>query len=414
VAPAPAAAMSRVAARRRHLGTGWGTRVASGVLVGGLLALAPALASPLGRLGSPFALLVVLPALALALEAFGWSRAAARALGRIGGPLGRLLAAYGVWLATSAVLTLDVAAAAGASVGVDAAGPDRAVRRWHLDAAVLGSNVGSLLFPFSNLTNLVVLGAAGVGLAAFVETAWLPQLGAALAVGALLALQARRSGELPTMTGHRWDGAADAADEADGADGAGTARPSLLAGAVTLAGATGAVVAGLAGQDMAVPFALSAGVLAGAATARRLASPADIARSLPIAALVVVLAAAWLGGAVAPDARLIPHPADDLAGLALALAAGGLLAITLNNLPAAAFGGVWLAHAAVPILVAYLIGTNVAALATPHGSAATMLVRSGGARRGVDLPASRHVTTAWPYALAGSAVALALLALVAR
>lgn len=406
-----AGAVRPVFAAWRRRATGRGTRVAGGVLVGVSLALAPALASPLGRLGSPFALLVVLPALALSLEAFGWSRAAAAALGRVGGPIGRLLAAYGVWLATSAVLTLDVAASAGASVGVDVAGPDGDARRWHLGAAVLGANVGSLLFPFSNLTNLVVLGAAGVGLVAFVETAWLPQLGAALAVGALLALRAHRSGALPSEAEDRGSSAEAAAAEAAATA---TERPSLLAGAVALAGAAGAVITGLAGLDMAMPFALSAGLLAGAATARRLVSPTDIARSLPLAALVVVVAAAWVSGAFATDARFIPHPPNDLVGLALALAAGGLLAITLSNLPAAAFGGVWLAHAAVPVLVAYLIGTNVAALATPHGSAATMLVRSGGARRGVHLPAFEHVTTAWQYALAGSAAALALLAIVAR
>jgi hypothetical protein len=72
---------------------------------------------------------------------------------------------------------------------------------------------------------------------------------------------------------------------------------------------------------------------------------------------------------------------------------------------AAAFG------LAAPSVMA-ILGTNVAAIATPHGSAATMLVRSGGASRGTALPLAGHLRGAWRHALAGSGVALALLAVV--
>jgi hypothetical protein len=66
------------------------------------------------------------------------------------------------------------------------------------------------------------------------------------------------------------------------------------------------------------------------------------------------------------------------------------------------------------VVVAYLIGTNIAAVATPHGSAATMLVRAGGASRGAGMPSAAHLREAWRYALAGSAAALAMLLVVAR
>ena len=140
-------------------------RSIQGVLVGSLMAMSPAAGAPLARFGSPFALLIALPALALSLEAFGWSECVASVLRRLSHPLPRLLGAYALWLGTSAVLTLDVAAAAGPGVAVEIAGQKAAQRRWHLGAAMLGSNVGSLLFPFSNLTNLVLVGAAGIGLA---------------------------------------------------------------------------------------------------------------------------------------------------------------------------------------------------------------------------------------------------------
>ena len=69
-------------------------------------------------------------------------------------------------------------------------------------------------------------------------------------------------------------------------------------------------------------------------------------------------------------------------GIVVALVAGGVLSASVNNLPAAAVGAVWLVGSPVSIVVAFLIGMNVAALATPHGSAATMLAPvDRGARR---------------------------------
>ena len=385
-------------------------QVARGVAVGGPLALSPLVAGPLGPLGPPFALLVVLPVLALALESFGWSRAAAMGLRRVGGPVWRLVSAYGVWLGTSALLTLDVSAAAGASVGVEVAGRDPRTRQWHLGAALLGSNTGSLLFPFSNLTNLVLVGAAGIGFASFLATAWLPQVGAALAIGAILAVRARRSGELTPPVGVTTAPRAAVSDMDDAEDD----RPSLAVGLVALAGAVGSIAFGLGGLDMAIPFALAAALAAAAAVASGRLGGGDLVRPVPFAALALVAVAALLAGPISAVAGLVPHPGDDALGLVLALVAGGLLAMALNNLPAAAFGGAWLVHAAVPVVVAYLIGTNIAALATPHGSAATMLVRAGGASRGADMPAAAHLRGAWRYALAGSVAALVLLVLVAR
>ncbi len=381
-------------------------RKIQGVVVGGLVAMSPIAGTPLARFGSPFALLIVLPALALSLEAFGWSESVASVLRRLSHPLPRLLGAYALWLGTSAVLTLDVAAAAGPGVAVEIAGQKAAQRRWHLGAAMLGSNVGSLLFPFSNLTNLVLVGAAGIGLASFIETAWLPQLGAAFAVGILLVLRARRSGELDL----------DAAS--GGFDGV---RPGLpadpharAAGAIALLGAAGAIVIGLAGGDMAIPFALSGGAVAGTAVALGRIGPRDIARAIPYVALAIVVAAAVAAGPISTETHLVPQPSADLVGLAFAVFVGGLLAAAVNNLPAAAFGALWLSHAPVAVIVAYLIGTNVAAIATPHGSAATMLVRSGGAHHGARLPTADHLRTAWQYAVVGSAAALGFLAAAAR
>lgn len=55
----------------------------AGLAVGSILVVTPAAPAPLGSLSSPFALLIVLPALVLALEAFGWRQRIAAQLRRI-------------------------------------------------------------------------------------------------------------------------------------------------------------------------------------------------------------------------------------------------------------------------------------------------------------------------------------------
>lgn len=402
------------------------------IAVGLAIAAMPILASPLGGLGPPFALLVVLPALALALEAFGWSTELASLLRRVADPTRRLLVAYALWLGVSAVLSLDTAATAGATVGIEAAGEDVAARRQHVGAAILGSNVGSLLFPFSNLTNLVLLGATGVGLVPFVAATWLPQLGAALAVGLVLSRRLRPSADTDlepeadvlmeevvhphskgSGTTSRAEGPAEGSTEGTPVELPGT-RPIPLAGLTALAGSVGAVAFGVAGLDMAVPFAITGGTLVAAALMSARVTPREVVRTLPWSALAFVAAAAVLSGPATILAHDLPRPTTGLVGLAVAVLVGGLLAISINNLPAAAIGGVWLAHADLSLVVAYLIGTNIVAVATPHGSAATMLARSVGARRGVVLAWMTYVRGAWRYGVVGSVTALLLVVASAR
>ena len=98
----------------------------------------------------------------------------------------------------------------------------------------------------------------------------------------------------------------------------------------------------------------------------------------------------------------------------LALAVGALLAMAINNLPAAAFGAVWLAGSHPATIVAFLIGTNVAALATPHGSVATLLARAVGVRNGVAIPVGDYLRSAWRYAAIGTVAGLIALVIAAH
>lgn len=383
-------------------------RLVGGAAVGAVLMATPFLAVPLGRLSSPFALLITLPTLALALEAFGLRDVLARRLAGVRTPVARLLAGYVIWLLTSAILTLDVAAVAGSSVAIRAA-DETEERRWQLGGAILGSNVGSLLLPFSNLTNLVLVSATGIGLASYVSLALWPQLAAASAVGALLAVAARRSiARRPSADGDRKQDVARCQPQPT------DMNKARLAGGVAMIGALAAVAAGLAGRDMAVPFAISSGIVAAGAVASGRLTIGSIIGSIPLAGLAVIVVAAIASGPMAAAGALLPLPDDSLRGLLLALAIGSALAMTVNNLPAAAFGATWLARAHPAAIIAFLIGTNIAAIATPHGSVATMLGRSVGARHDVTTSARAYVGFAWPYAAVGAIAAILVLALATR
>ncbi len=165
---------------------------------------------------------------------------------------------------------------------------------------------------------------------------------------------------------------------------------------------------------MAVPFALSAAALAGTAIATGRLTTRALLGSIPLAGLVVIGIAAVASGPIIIAAGSLPRPDATAGGILLAAAVGGLVAAPANNLPAAALGAVWLARANPATIVAFLIGTNVAALATPHGSAATILARAAGAQHGVETTARAYLGSVWRYALVGALAGLAALLLVAR
>jgi arsenical pump membrane protein len=386
--------------------------VATGVGLGlVLLVTAGAGHAALGRLGDPFALLVALPPLAHGLGAFGLRDLLAARIASIRAGERRLIAAYALWLATSALLTLDVAAVAAGSVAM-AIGRDRGERRWQLGAAVLGSNLGSLLFPFSNLTNLVLVAGSGIGLAAYLGASLPAQIAAAAAGGVLLVArfmteQDSDRDDRPALEDAplRYPPARRVPPGDDPAP--------LIAGSFAAAVALVAIVSGFTGGSMVWPFLAGAVIVVVAAVASGRVAPEVIVRSAPVAALLVILVAAIASGPIAGLAGLVPSPrtGDPLTLLAVA-AVGGALAALINNLPAAAFGAAWLGAAGPEVIVAYLIGTNFAALITPHGSVATMLARSVARSHGHDAGLRTYLETAWRYAGVASLAAVVALVVV--
>jgi hypothetical protein len=425
-----------------------------------VIAIAALVTRPLGPLAGTMLLVIVLPPLAASLDALGWAAIVAeRVRGARLSATRQLLVAYGMWLAVSATLTLDVAAVVAVPVGLrlaartdagddldldPAAGPgesdvppaqvarttvtppagaregialadEGAPGRHHLAAAILGSNVGSLLFPFSNLTNLIVVSATATPFAAYVAAAWAPQLLAAVAVGVLLVRRSPSPAVTdppPTAGGpDRWLPRTDPTTSRP-------ARAAILGGATAVIGALVAVVVGLAGGDVAPVFAIASAIVAGCAIGGDRAGTLGLAalgRSIPPSGIVIVLFAALAGGPIESLAAMLPDPQATLpAFIALPVIAlvGGVLAATVNNLPAAAFGAIWLLGGSPDAVVAYLVGTNMLALATPHGSLATILSRRLADRDGVRIGTREYLLGGWRCAAAAGVSALVALLVV--
>jgi arsenical pump membrane protein len=396
------------------------TRAGAAAVPPAILLLALPLLGPLGVLRGPFLLVVALPILARALAAIGWIELAARPFARVGSAIGAVLSTYVAWLGLSALLTLDVAAVVAVPVGLEVAARAGRGGRAQVASAIVGSNVGSMLFPFSNLTNLVLVAGTGLAFVDFVRVAWIPQLLAALGAGVVLALRARElDQDREAVIGEAVIGEADeaAAQEAvrRSAEARGVRPATVLAGIVSVVGALGAVAAGLAGSDVATVLGLTAAIVATIAVAAGAVRLGDLARAVSLPACAVILAAAALAGPIVAFGQALPDPDTTLApAIALPLIAlvGGALAATVNNLPAAAFGAVWLSGASPAAILAYLIGTNVLALVTPHGSVATMLGRTLAHRGGSPVGTRSYLRRAWRYAVVGAVPAIAWLVVV--
>ena len=187
-----------------------------------------------------------------------------------------------------------------------AAGRDERSGRHHVGAAILGSNVGSLLFPFRNLINLILVSATGISFTAYRAAALVPQLLAAVGVGALLVYRTRhRVAELSSFS----EAALPAAEFDSNAPKRAT-RLALVGGALAAGGAATAVVVELAGGDVAPVFAVTTAIVAACAISseRQGTRPLDLARSIPPGGVAIVGIAAIAIGPMAGLAALVPDP----------------------------------------------------------------------------------------------------------
>ena len=270
------------------------------------------------------------------------------------------------------------------------------------------ANVGSLILPISNLTNLLFAEAFDISFASFALRMLAPQV-AALAV---------------TYAALRWwfrddlRGALDVARLADPARAIvsrGYFRASVVVLGLVL---VGYFVAPLAGVE---PYAVAFGGVAilavvGAATGR---VQLGALREIPwgvfpfVLGMFVIVRAVEDLGIVAVASRwvavLADHPWTGPAFLAGATAFASNVA---NNLPAALFARTIIgpAHAASLLPFAALIGADAGSMVTPLGSLATILVLAIARRDGIELTNQRFVALGLPLsALVVAAATLALL-----
>lgn len=278
----------------------------------------------------------------------------------------------------TATLSLDGAVVLLVPLVLAASREDPALRRTLLLGTVAVANGFSLAVPQGNPTNLVVIQRLGLSPAGFVAHLFVPALLAAVVCAAV-----------PALLGHR---ALRAARVGGPAPRVRSPLSGLAAAALAAAGATG-----VAGPWLGVApwWTLTGVAVVTWLTARASGHPVP-AVPVPwrIAAQVAVLVV--LVEAI-PGIGALAAPASLLGVLAVALGAAVLAALA-NNLPA----GVALAGLlGAPGLGAYaaLTGLSVGALATPHGSVATLIAfERGGVPR-------RSLATILPTALAATILA---------
>jgi arsenical pump membrane protein len=298
-------------------------------------------------------------------------------------PSRRPMLLFLLWSAISTLLTLDVAAVVAVDVGLDVAGDDPAERSEQVRAAVLGANAGSFLLPFSNLTNIVMVATLGLGFTEYVAAAAPIQL-VMLIVGVLLLSRPRHSDGIVDQRPEPTPAPVDERTRSFG-----IAR--WMAGSMAMGSAVVAVILGLSGGNVALPFAAASAVAVAASLAVGATLPGTLARSVP---WLTTLVLAVVIAAHDTIAQLVPFalPADPtLANILLATAVGGGLSAIFNNLPAAIIGTVLLQGAGVPVVLGFLIGTNVISILTPHGSVATILSHSVARHRGWTIRPIAHV-----------------------
>jgi arsenical pump membrane protein len=271
------------------------------------------------------------------------------------------------------------------------------------------ANVGSLVLPMSNLTNLLFADAFHLTFSAFAGRMIGPQLVALGMTYALLRWYFRR--ELPG----RFDGEA-LPDAASVVPSHAYFVACVTVLSIVLAGYFVAPLVGI--QPCAVAFAGS-GLLAiaGLATGRvTLGAAGEV--SWGIFPFVVGLFVAVKGlenlGLVAISSgyltRMTPGSPGALLAVAGATAVGSNL---MNNLPAAliARSVLFASHAGTATVLAALVGADVGPMVTPFGSLATMLVLALAQREGEGLRAGRLVVLGlWALPVIVVATTLALYA----
>jgi arsenical pump membrane protein len=320
--------------------------------------------------------------LAAQVESSGLATRVAGGLARAarGNGLGLYAGTCGLCAVLTAVVSLDGAVVVMVPVALALARECGAPLRALFAGVVVVANAASIAVPMGNPTNLVVMERLGLGDGEFVARMLAPALAAVLLCAGAIALRER----VALRTGYRMP-----VDPGGRLSGAERHAAAALATAA-LAGWSAALL----GAPPAWAFAAAAALAL--ATARPLPRP-----RVPWRLTFTVTCALIVADAL--DVRISAPDTLALGDLLLVAAGVGAAAARVNNLPVSVCAAGLLG--AGPAAYAALIGLGVGALATPHGSLATVLATDLAGERAPRLPVRRTV----PLAIGGVALATVLL-----
>lgn len=326
-----------------------------------------------GRLGPTLLFLgavLLIGRLAEAAGVFKWLGGVLAGRSRQRSPAELLTLVFAVAAVTTAVLSLDATVVLLTPVVLAAARRRQIPAEPSVYATAHLANTASLLFPVSNLTNLLAFHATGLSFLTFTAVMALPWLGAVGVEYAVSRWYFRRDlapGSIPEPVGRPEPPAAPAPPP----------WGSLAALAALLVGFAVAPLVGLEAAWVAVVGALCWATVALVTRGIGLRSVAQ-AINVPflafVAALGIIVAAATGHGWQAWIAGLVPRQ-DSLPALLVIAAAAAVLANLLNNLPATLLLVAALTGSSPLVLLAVLIGVNVGPNLTYTGSLATLLWR---------------------------------------
>ena len=294
-------------------------------------------------------------------------------------------------LDTTAVLLTPVGLAIASQLGVSAV-PFALTTLWL-------ANTASLLLPVSNLTNLLALHhfeALGLGHRGYVRLAAAPAAAAVVGTVAVLYLLHRRE------LGGRFRAEAPAEP-----------HDRLM---LRISGAVCVLVCPLFAVGLPPAWVASAAavvllvalVARSPATLRRLSVPLPMALGVAVLFVAVDLA---LNHGLQPALSALAGQGSTAASLARVALTGALAANVVNNLPAYAALESVTAHDPAR-LMALLVGVNIAPLATPWASLATLLWAQRCRARGIRIPAKSLALQGLACAAISAGLALGALVLV--
>lgn len=253
-----------------------------------------------------------------------------------------------------------------------------------LFACAFVANIGSLILPVSNLTNLLLVNRLDLRFADFVQIMWLPNTVALLTTLALFLWLFR--------TQLQEEASCDQPDAEIPVPGVAARSWRNCVGFATVAVIVGLLVVGFTERPIWIPAAIGAAVLLVASVLTRRITLRDLVYDLSPSLYVFVIAMTMLVQAFNSQVLtdfVLPAPQLLAGQIASGTLLAGLASNVINNVPATVIAGEVLST--VPpgpqevMAYAALVGANIGPALTTYGSLATMLWLSIIRKRGTSV-----------------------------